>query len=72
MDFFSLRKTDAAQTYSLLLLGGLEDLGYLGEGLLFGQEAANMPPPIMSRNAPAQAMKMAEPNSYLQKQSIIL
>lgn len=58
-------RTDAAQTYSLLLLGGPEDLGYLGDGLPFGHEAANMPPPIMSKKAPAQAMKMAAPNSYL-------
>ena len=51
-------------TYSLVLLGGLE-MGYLGEGLPRGQEAASMAPPRTSRKAPAQAMKMAEPNSYL-------
>lgn len=52
------------QTYSLVLLGGLE-MGYLGVDLLLGQEAASMPPPTTARNAPAQAIKMAEPNSYL-------
>lgn len=55
---------DASYTYSLVLLGGLE-MGYLGEGLPLGQEAASMAPPRMSRKEPAQAMKMAEPNSYL-------
>lgn len=53
------------QTYSLLLLGGLLEMGYFGDGLLFGQDAASMAPPTTARKAPAQAMKMAEPNSYL-------
>lgn len=54
------------QTYSLLL-GGLE-MGYFGEGFPLGQDAASMPPPTTARKAPAHAMKMAEPNSYLQKE----
>lgn len=53
------------QTYSLLL-GGLE-MGYFGVDLPLGQDAASMPPPTTARNAPAQAMKMADPNSYLDK-----
>jgi len=53
------------QTYSLELLGGLLEMGYLGVGLPLGQDAASMPPPTTSRKAPAQAMKMADPNSYL-------
>lgn len=52
------------QTYSLLLLGGLE-MGYLGVDLLFGQDAASMAPPTTDRKDPAQAMNMADPNSYL-------
>lgn len=52
-------------TYSLLL-GGL-DAGYLGADFPFGQDAASMPPPTTVRKAPAQAMKMAEPNSYLHR-----
>lgn len=51
------------QTYSLVLLGGLE-MGYFGVDFSLGQEAASMPPPTTARNAPAQAMKMAAPNSY--------
>lgn len=51
------------QTYSLLL-GGLE-MGYFGVAFPLGQDAASIPPPITAKNAPAQAMKMAEPNSYL-------
>lgn len=52
-------------TYSLLL-GGL-DMGYLGAEADFplGQDAASMAPPTTVRKAPAQAMKMADPNSYL-------
>lgn len=53
-------------TYSLVLLGAL-DMGYLGEDFPLGQDAASMPPPTTARNAPAQAMKIAEPNSYLGK-----
>lgn len=55
---------DVSYTYSLVLLGGLE-MGYLGEGLPLGHDAASMAPPRMSRKEPAQAIKMAEPNSYL-------
>lgn len=54
------------QTYSLLL-GGLE-MGYFGVDFSLGQDAASIPPPTSTKNAPAQAMKMAEPNSYLQRQ----
>lgn len=57
-----------AQTYSLVLLGGLDDLtGYFGVDLPRGQLAESMAPPTMSRNAPAQAMNMADPNSYLRR-----
>lgn len=44
-------------------------MGYFGVDLLFGQVAASMAPPTTARNDPAQAMKMAEPNSYLQEES---
>jgi hypothetical protein len=65
---YSIHET---QTYSLLLLGGrVEAMGYLALGLPLGQVAASMAPPIMSRNAPAQAMKMAEPNSYLEDEGL--
>lgn len=56
------------QTYSLLL-GGLE-IGYFGVDFPLGQDAASMAPPTTVRNAPAQAMKMAEPNSYLQEEKL--
>ena len=47
-------------------------MGYLGEAdLPLGQDAANIPPPTIVRNAPAQAMKMAEPNSYLDKEKLV-
>lgn len=67
--FLQLLNTESCpvQTYSLVLLGGLE-MGYLGEGLLLGQDAASIAPPTTTRNAPAQAMKMADPNSYLKKE----
>lgn len=39
--------------------------------MLFGQLAARMPPPTTVRNEPAQAMKMAEPNSYLEKKKLV-
>lgn len=55
------------QTNSLALLGGLFEMGYFGAGLLFGQDADSIAPPTKSRNAPAQAMNTAAPNSYLQK-----
>lgn len=55
------------QTNSLALLGGLFEMGYFGVGLLFGQDADSIAPPTKSRNAPAQAMNTAAPNSYLQK-----
>lgn len=42
-------------------------MGYLGVDFPFGQVAASMAPPTTARKAPAQPMKMAEPNSYLQK-----
>lgn len=42
-------------------------MGYLGVDFPLGQDAANMAPPTMVRKAPAQAMKMAEPNSYLHR-----
>lgn len=38
--------------------------------MLFEQLAARMPPPTTVRNAPAQAMKMAAPNSYLEKKLV--
>lgn len=41
-------------------------MGYLGVDFPLGQDAASMQPPTTVRKAPAQAMKMAEPNSYLQ------
>lgn len=58
------------QTYSLLL-GGLE-MGYFGVPVDFslGQDAASMPPPTTARKAPAQAMKMAAPNSYLLEREV--
>lgn len=40
-------------------------MGYLGADFPRGQDAASMAPPTRVRKAPAQAMKMAEPNSYL-------
>lgn len=45
-------------------------MGYFGVdfGLPLGQDAASMPPPTRARNDPAQAMKMAEPNSYLHRE----
>lgn len=57
------------QTNSLALLGGLFEMGYFGAGLLllFGQDADSIAPPTKARNAPAQAMNTAAPNSYLQK-----
>lgn len=61
----------AAQTYSLVLLGGrVEAMGYLGVDLPLGQDADSMAPPIISRKAPAQAMKMADPNSYLEERRV--
>lgn len=42
-------------------------MGYLGADFPFGQVAASMHPPTKARKAPAHAMKMAEPNSYLRK-----
>lgn len=47
-------------------------MGYLGVdfGLPLGQDAASMPPPTRARNDPAQAMKMAEPNSYLHREKL--
>lgn len=61
------------QTNSLLLLGGLFEMGYLGGAALvfFGQDADSMAPPTKVKNAPAQAMNMAAPNSYLQKEKTI-
>jgi len=56
------------QTYSLLL-GGLE-MGYLGVDFSLGQDAASMPPPTIARKAPAQAMKMADPNSNLLREKL--
>lgn len=44
-------------------------MGYLGVDFPLGQDAASMPPPTTVRKAPAQAMKMAEPNSYLQERN---
>lgn len=41
-------------------------MGYLGVDFPLGQDAASMAPPTIVRKDPAQAMKMAEPNSYLQ------
>lgn len=61
--FLQRRTSSSIHTYSLLL-GGL-DMGYLGEDFPLGQDAASIAPPITARKAPAQAMKMAEPNSYL-------
>lgn len=59
-----LTESYPVQTYSLLL-GGLE-MGYFGvDLLLLGQDAASIAPPTTTRNDPAQAMKMADPNSYL-------
>lgn len=55
-------------TYSLLLLLAERAellLGYFDTCLLRVQEAANMAPPRTSRNDPAQAMKIAAPNSNL-------
>lgn len=60
-----------AQTNSLVLLGGrVAAMGYLGVGFPLGHDAASMAPPIMSRKAPAQAMKMAKPNSYLEEKRV--
>lgn len=69
---FSLTLSCPVQTYSLLL-GGLE-MGYFGEDedLLLGQDAASIAPPTTTRNAPAQAMKMADPNSYLKREKLQL
>lgn len=43
-------------------------MGYFGLDLPLGQDADSMPPPITVRNAPAQATKIAAPNSYLGKE----
>lgn len=61
-----------SQTYSLVLLGGPERVlpmaGYLDTCFFLGQEAANMAPPKTSRREPPHAMKMAAPNSNLERQ----
>lgn len=61
-----------SQTYSLVLLGGPERVlpmaGYLDTCFFLGQEAANMVPPKTSRREPPHAMKMAAPNSNLERQ----
>lgn len=68
-DFFVPARRWRPQTYSFVLLGGLErELamdGYLDTFFFRGQEAASMAPPRTSRREPPQAMKMAAPNSNL-------
>ena len=47
-------------------------MGYFGVPVDFplGQDAASMAPPTTARKAPAQAMKMAAPNSYLLEREV--